>query len=274
MSLQVTVPDYKRPIPDIQNTPDRRNIAINKVGIKNVRYPITLPMRDGGVQHTVADVNMYVALPEQFKGTHMSRFVALLNEFKRDLHVDQLDDLLKRMQERLKAESAYFEVRFTYFIEKAAPVSGEKGMVDYRGAFFAERNGHGNAEVQIEVTAPVTTLCPCSKEISDRGAHNQRSEVTVRVRAANETVWIEDLVEIIERNSSCPIFSMLKRPDEKWVTEQAYDNPKFVEDVVRDITLELMADPRIGSFSVESENYESIHNHNAYALIECDMAQL
>ncbi len=254
-------------LPDLQNAPDGRKMPINKVGIKNLRHPWRVADRDGRVQPTIATVNMYVALAEHLKGTHMSRFVELLNRSTETLQVTALDGLLAQMQTRLHARSAFIEIRFPYFRTIAAPVSGQTALLDYQVALIAERTDH-TTQVQIEVTGAVTTLCPCSKEISDYGAHNQRSAVTIRLQTGGATVWIDDLIDLIARSGSCPIFPLLKRPDEKWVTEHAYDHPKFVEDVVRDIAVELLADGRVIAFTVECENYESIHNHNAYAIIE------
>ena len=234
-------------LPDLQNAVDQRQLPINKVGIKNLRHPLTVADRAGALQPTIATVHMYVALAAHLKGTHMSRFVALLNEYSGPLTAGALDDLLAQMQTRLHATGAFMEIRFPYFRAKAAPVSGQTALLDYGVALLAERNGP-TTHVQIEVTGAVTTLCPRSKEISEYGAHNQRSAVTIRVQTGGATVWLDDLIDLIERSGSCPIFPLLKRPDEKWVTEHAYDHPKFVEDVVRDIALELLADPRVTAF--------------------------
>ena len=256
------------PIPDVQNTPDVRHIAIDRVGIKSIRHPVQVKDKASGVQHTIANFNMYVYLPHHFKGTHMSRFVEILNGHEREISVESFGSMLTEMVKRLEAEAGHIEMSFPYFISKAAPVSGVKSLLDYEVTFAGEiRNGM--IEHSTKVVVPVTSLCPCSKKISDYGAHNQRSHVTITVKT-NDFVWIEELVAIAEKEASCELFGLLKRPDEKYVTERAYDNPKFVEDMVRDVAAALNADPRIDSYIVESENFESIHNHSAYALIERD----
>ena len=256
------------PIPDVQNYADTRQIAINKVGIKSIRHPVKVADRSGGVQHTVASFNMYVFLPQQFKGTHMSRFVEILNTREREISVENFESMLRDMVKRLEAESGHIEMTFPYFINKAAPVSGVQSLMDYEITFIGEID-KGEYRHMTRVVVPVTSLCPCSKKISDYGAHNQRSHVTLTVRT-NTFVWIEDIVRIAEKNASCELYGLLKRPDEKYVTERAYDNPKFVEDLVRDIAAELNRDERIDAYVVEAENFESIHNHSAYALIERD----
>ena len=258
------------PIPDVQNSVDTRHIAINKVGIKSIRHPVKVAERGGGVQHTVAMFNMYVGLPQEFKGTHMSRFVEILNSHEREISARSFEQIARQMVERLDAESGYLEMRFPYFVNKTAPVSGVKSLLDYDVTFIGELK-NGQYYFTLKVLVPVTSLCPCSKKISERGAHNQRSHITLTVRTQAH-VWIEELIDIAERQASCELYGLLKRPDEKYVTERAYDNPKFVEDLVRDIALRLQAEPRIGSWSVASENFESIHNHSAYALIEFDRA--
>ena len=256
------------PIPDVQNTPDVRHIAIDRVGIKSIRHPVRVKDKASGVQHTIANFNMYVYLPHHFKGTHMSRFVEILNGHEREISVESFGSMLTEMVKRLEAEAGHIEMSFPYFISKAAPVSGVKSLLDYEVTFAGEiRNSM--IEHSTKVVVPVTSLCPCSKKISDYGAHNQRSHVTITVKT-NDFVWIEELVAIAEKEASCELFGLLKRPDEKYVTERAYDNPKFVEDMVRDVAAALNADPRIDSYIVESENFESIHNHSAYALIERD----
>ena len=256
------------PIPDVQNSPDMRNLAINKVGIKSIRHPVRVADRSLGQQHTIANFNMYVYLPHNFKGTHMSRFVEILNAHEREISVDSFETLLREMVERLEAESGYLEMSFPYFINKAAPVSGVQSLLDYEVSFIGEIH-NGAYQLTMKVLVPVTSLCPCSKKISEYGAHNQRSHVTVTAKT-NDMVWIEELVQLVESEASCELYGLLKRPDEKYVTERAYDNPKFVEDMVRDVAARLNADPRIVSYVVESENFESIHNHSAYALIEHD----
>ena len=259
------------PIPDVQNTPDVRHIAIDRVGIKSIRHPVRVKDKASGVQHTIANFNMYVYLPHHFKGTHMSRFVEILNGHEREISVESFGSMLTEMVKRLEAEAGHIEMSFPYFISKAAPVSGVKSLLDYEVTFAGEiRNGM--IEHSTKVVVPVTSLCPCSKKISDYGAHNQRSHVTITVKT-NDFIWIEELVAIAEKEASCELFGLLKRPDEKYVTERAYDNPKFVEDMVRDVAAALNADPRIDSYIVESENFESIHNHSAYALIERDKKQ-
>jgi GTP cyclohydrolase I len=253
-------------IADVQNNPDNRQIPINKVGIKDIRHPVRVKDRSEGEQHTIATFNMYVDLPHNFKGTHMSRFVKLLNSHEREISVESFDEIMVNMATLLDAESGHVEMSFPYFINKEAPVSKVKSLLDYDVTLIGEITG-GKTTMTIKVVVPVTSLCPCSKEISDYGAHNQRSHVTVTARTQG-FVWIEDLIDIIEQEASCEIFGLLKRPDEKYVTERAYDNPKFVEDMVRDVAARLNADDRITAYTLESENFESIHNHSAYALIE------
>jgi len=253
-------------IEDVQNTPDVRRLDINKVGIKSIRHPVIVKDKSGGEQHTVALFDMYVHLPHNFKGTHMSRFVEILNMNEHAISIDSFETILRQMVERLEAESGYVEMRFPYFINKAAPVSGVKSLLDYDVTFIGEIK-QGNFEITVKVMVPVTSLCPCSKKISDYGAHNQRSHVTVTA-LLNDFMWLEDLVTLIEDQASCQLYGLLKRPDEKFVTERAYDNPKFVEDMVRDVAAQLNDEKRIVKYVVESENFESIHNHSAYALIE------
>lgn len=250
---------------DVQGQADDRNIPIDRVGVKGLRYPITVLDRARRRQHTVASVNMYVNLPHRFRGTHMSRFVEILSEHRDALHIDTIGDILEKMKDRLDAEEVHMEVAFPYFIEKKAPASGTASLMEY-GCSYVGTLGRGRDFI-LGVSVPVTTVCPCSKEISDRGAHNQRSVVTIRVRF-REFLWIEELVETAEAAASCPIWPLLKRSDEKAVTERAYDHPRFVEDVVREVALRLDRDPRVTWYRVESENMESIHNHNAYASIE------
>jgi len=251
---------------DIQSQRDHRRVEINKVGVKNIEYPITVLDKKNRVQHTVGKVNMYVNLPHHFKGTHMSRFVEILNEYRGTINIKAISTILDKMKEKLDAESAYLEVEFPYFIEKRAPVSGAKSLMGYTCQFLASlTNGHHNLIVGI--TVPVTTVCPCSREISEKGAHNQRSLVSVKV-TFRKFFWIEDLIRIVENSASAAVFSLLKRGDEKFLTEKAYDNPMFVEDVVRSIALRLSSHTNITWFRVESENLESIHNHNAYACVE------
>ena len=255
-------------IPDVQSSADTRHIAINKVGIKSIRHPIRVRDQSAGVQHTIAVFNMYVGLPHNFKGTHMSRFVEILNSHEREISVENFPSMLRDMLVKLEAETGHIEMNFPYFINKTAPVSGVQSLMDYDVTFIGDI-GHGQISTSVRVVVPVTSLCPCSKKIAERGAHNQRSHVTVTART-NDFVWIEELVELVEQEASCELFGLLKRPDEKYVTERAYDNPKFVEDMVRDVAARLNAEPRIDAYVVESENFESIHNHSAYALIEKD----
>ncbi|MGA9853823.1 MAG: GTP cyclohydrolase FolE2 [Gammaproteobacteria bacterium] len=255
-------------IADVQSSTDMRRIPINKVGIKDIRHPIRVRDRSGGEQHTIATFNMYVDLPHNFKGTHMSRFVEILNQHEREISVDSFKEMLTEMSERLGARSGHIEMRFPYFIAKKAPVSGVQSLLDYDVTFIGERKDKQNS-LRIRIVIPVTSLCPCSKEISDYGAHNQRSHVTVNCKTRG-FIWLEELVDVVEREASSELFGLLKRPDEKYVTERAYDNPKFVEDMVRDIAVKLNGDERIRAYSVESENFESIHNHSAYAMVERD----
>jgi len=253
---------------DVQNNHDHRNIEIDKVGVKNVTYPITVLDKANGYQHTIATINMYVSLPHHYKGTHMSRFVEILHSKKSMVSIKNLPDILREMKQKLRAESAHIEVRFPYFIKKDAPVSRTPGYMEYACGFI----GHLDKDNQmrdftVSVSVPVTTLCPCSKEISAHGAHNQRGVVRVNVKF-RRFFWIEDLISIIEGCSSCDVFSVLKRQDEKYVTEKAYLNPKFVEDVVRDVAGRLGTELNITWFTIEAENFESIHNHSAYAYLE------
>lgn len=254
------------PMADVQNSADTRQIAINRVGIKSIRHPVKVLDKSGGVQHTIAVFNMYVSLPHNFKGTHMSRFVEILNSHEREISVQNFPAMLREMVSKLEAETGHIEMNFPYFINKSAPVSGVQSLMDYDVTLSGEIC-HGEISSTIKVVVPVTSLCPCSKKISERGAHNQRSHVTVSARI-NAHLWIEEIVQMVEAQASCELYGLLKRPDEKYVTERAYDNPKFVEDMVRDVAARLSAEPRIYSYVVESENFESIHNHSAYALIE------
>jgi GTP cyclohydrolase IB len=256
------------PIADVQGAADLRHIPINKVGIKDIYHPVRIQERAGGEQHTVANFNMYVDLPHNFKGTHMSRFVEILNNHEREISVKSFRDMMTELTERLDAVSGHIEMSFPYFVNKTAPVSGVQSLMDYKASLIGERK-RGVSIIWAKVVVPVTSLCPCSKKISDYGAHNQRSHVTICVKV-DGFVWLEELIELAEQEASCELFGILKRPDEKWVTERAYDNPKFVEDLVRDIAVRLNADERIRAYTVESENFESIHNHSAYAMIQRD----
>ena len=262
---QPTLPNI---IEDVQNSPDVRQIAIDKVGIKSIRHPVVVKDKSGGEQHTVAMFNMYVHLPHHFKGTHMSRFVEILNMNEHAISVESFENILREMVKRLEAESGHVEMTFPYFINKSAPISGVKSLLDYEVTFIGEIK-NGKFDITVKVLVPVTSLCPCSKKISNYGAHNQRSHVTVSA-LINDFIWIEDIINLVEKQASCELYGLLKRPDEKFVTERAYDNPKFVEDMVRDVAAQLNLEGRIDSYIVESENFESIHNHSAYALIERD----
>jgi GTP cyclohydrolase I len=255
-------------IADVQSSRDTRRIPIDKVGIKDIRHPVRVRDRSGGEQHTVATFNMYVNLPHDFKGTHMSRFVEILNNHEYEISVESFKQMLHEMTQRLEAGAGHIEMAFPYFVTKRAPISGVRSLIDYQVTFIGEIFD-GLPVMYIKVVVPVTSLCPCSKEISDYGAHNQRSHVTVNVKTRG-FVWIEDLIEMVENEASCELYGLLKRPDEKYVTERAYDNPKFVEDMVRDVAARLNADDRVAAYVVESENFESIHNHSAYALVERD----
>ncbi|NTU60310.1 MAG: GTP cyclohydrolase I FolE2 [Deltaproteobacteria bacterium] len=251
---------------DLQSSKDHRAIAIDKVGVKNITYPITVLDKAHGKQHTVATVNMYVSLPHHFKGTHMSRFVEVLNEHRHGVTIQNFPAVLEKIRKKLDAVAAHVEISFPYFLEKTAPVSHSKSLMAYQCSFKGSVQ-EGKYDLLVEVKVPVTSVCPCSKAISAAGAHNQRSEVSLRVRF-KEFVWIEDLIHTVESRASCEVYSLLKRSDEKYVTERAYNNPKFVEDIVRDVAQALLKDPNLTWFSVEAENFESIHNHNAYAFVE------
>ena len=255
-------------VEDVQGHADTRRIPINRVGIKDIFHPVKVKDRARGEQHTIANFKMYVNLPHNFKGTHMSRFVEILNNHEREISVESFGVMLQEMTERLNATSGHIEMSFPYFMMKKAPVSGVESLMNYQATIFGEHD-HGKTEVWLKVVVPTTSLCPCSKEISEYGAHNQRSHITVTARL-NEHMWLEELIELAEGEASCEVFGILKRPDEKFVTERAYDNPKFVEDTVRDVAVALNKDKRVRAYVVEAENFESIHNHSAYALIEHD----
>jgi GTP cyclohydrolase I len=260
------------PIEDVQGRADSRRIPINKVGIKDVYHPVRVRDRSGGDQHTVANFNMYVALPHNFKGTHMSRFVEILHLHEREISVESFRQMLSEMTERLDATSGHIEMTFPYFVMKQAPVTKVESVVKYDASLIGEIHD-GVEQMWIRVVVAATSLCPCSKKISDYGAHNQRSHITITARV-REHVWIEELIDIAEQEASCEVFGILKRPDEKYVTERAYDNPKFVEDIVRDVAVRLNAEHRVLAYVVEAENFESIHNHSAYALIEKDKEEV
>jgi len=256
-----------RELPDVQGMTDARNIPIDKVGVRGIEYPVTVLDRADGIQHTVASINMYVNLPREFKGTHMSRFIEVLNRFRGNMNIRSFPLILRAIKKELQAEEAHLEVTFPYFVKKQAPVSGAESLMEYRCTIQGAVNDGITMGVRVEV--PITTLCPCSKEISSSGAHNQRGTVALSVRF-ERFLWIEELIEIVESNASCDIYALLKREDEKYVTEKAYANPMFAEDVVRAVAEKLLANDNITWFSVDFENIESIHNHNAYAHLERD----
>lgn len=253
------------PLMDVQKSRDNRRIPIDKVGVKDISYPIVVMDKNRKFQHTVARVNLYVDLPHHFKGTHMSRFIEILNQYREEIALDKMEEILEEMKKKLEASSAHLEIEFPYFIEKQAPVSGARSLMEYSCSFSATLSD--TFDFVLGVKAPVTSLCPCSKELSRFGAHNQRSLISARVRY-RDFLWIEDLVELVEGCGSSPVWSLLKREDEKYVTEQAYEHPMFVEDMVREATQRLSAMDAITWFSVEAENFESIHNHSAYASIQ------
>ncbi len=253
-------------IEDVQGTPDTRRIPINKVGIKDIFHPVRIRDRSGGEQNTVANFNMYVNLPHDFKGTHMSRFVEILNNHEREISVKSFRDMLGELTDRLDADAGHIEMAFPFFVNKKAPISGVESLLDYQVTMIGERKD-GKSNMWVKVVVPCTSLCPCSKKISDYGAHNQRSHISITARIES-FMWIEELIEIAESEASCELYGILKRPDEKYVTERAYDNPKFVEDIVRDVAVRLNEEERVRAYVVESENFESIHNHSAYARIE------
>jgi len=253
-------------VSDVQGEQDKRNIPIDRVGIKDISHPVIIIDRTNREQHTVARFNMYVSLSAQHKGAHMSRFVEILNQHEYEITVDSFKMMIKEMINTLDADAGHIEMSFPYFVEKCAPVTGIKSLLDYQVSFIAEMIDDSEPLIQIKVIVPITTLCPCAKKISDYGAHNQRSQVTLHVSLKGR-VWIEELIDIIEKSASCELYSLLKRQDEKYVTEHAYDNPKFVEDIVRDIAVKLNADNRVSGYTIESENFESIHNHSAYAKV-------
>lgn len=255
-------------LPDTQSLPDARQLPIQKVGVKGLRYPIALRTAAGTVQHTVAEFAMAVGLPHDVKGTHMSRFVEVLHHHEREISVESFRQMLAEMTRRLDATTGHIEMSFPYFVMKQAPVSGVASLMNYQASLIGELRD-GLEDMWLGVVVPVTSLCPCSKRISERGAHNQRSHITIRARV-REHLWLEELIDVAEQEASSELFGILKRPDEKHVTERAYDNPKFVEDIVRDVAVRLNAEPRVRAYVVEAENFESIHNHSAYALVEED----
>jgi GTP cyclohydrolase I len=254
------------PIADVQSVLDTRCIAINRAGIRAIRHPVKIADKSGEIQHTVATFNMHVNLSHQSRGAHMSRFVEILNSHDEELSVQSFERMARAMVDKLETDSGDIEMSFPYFMRKTAPISHVESLMDYEVAFIGEIRS-GTYQLSMKVVVPVTSLCPCSKQVSAYGAHNQRSHMTISIRA-NSFIWIEDLIHMAEDQASCELYSVLKRSDEKYVTEKAYDNPKFVEDVVRDLAAMLNRDARIDAYVVESENFESIHNHSAYALIE------
>jgi len=256
----------KSKLHDKQSERDYRELRIDKVGVRGMRFPIQVRDKAHSVQNTVATIGMFVDLPKEFKGTHMSRFVEVLNAHGSVVHVENIPDILYAMQERFEAATSHLEMEFPYFMVKTAPVSGKESVMDYTARFDATACGQ-DIDFVLTVKGNVTTLCPCSKAISARGAHNQRGEVTVQVRF-KQPIWIEDLIAIMESSASSELYALLKREDEKAVTERAYDNPVFVEDLVRNVAVKLNAHPDVTWYKVEAENQESIHNHNAYACIE------
>lgn len=256
-------------MPDIQSLPDGRKIPIDKVGVKGLRYPISVKDRKKGLQHTIGLFDLFVNLPHDFKGTHMSRFIEVLNEFRGEISMEKFEEVLEKIKKKLNAKSAHMNVEFPYFVEKCAPVTATPGLMSYTCFMRGALSDRFDLIVGVEV--PVTTVCPCSKQISDYGAHNQRGLVRVQLRF-KKFFWIEEIIEIVESSVSSEIYSLLKRPDEKFVTERAYENPMFVEDVVRVAVSRLKAKNNFPWYRIEAENFESIHNHSAYAMIEKDFS--
>jgi GTP cyclohydrolase I len=263
---------------DVQNRPDTRGLPLDKVGVQDIRCPIIVMDRSAQQQHTVATIRMSVSLPHQFKGTHMSRFIEVLNDHRGEVTMRTLPTILRVLRNKLDAERAHIDVEFPYFVERTAPVSGARALMDYRCAFVGEASDH-DTDFLLRVEIPVTSLCPCSKDISDYGAHNQRGHITIQLRTVDDDlgrpvlIWIEDLISVAEESGSAPVYPLLKRADERFVTMQAYDNPVFVEDMVRDVAMRLQTDPRVKWFHVSAINQESIHNHNAFAAIEWQRKQ-
>ena len=269
--MDIAVTDRNAPkliVEDVQARADTRRIAIDRVGIKDIRHPVRVKDRSAGEQHTVATFNMYVNLPHNFKGTHMSRFVEILHQHEREISVDSFGKMLKEMTTHLNAEVGHIEMTFPFFVMKKAPKSGVESLMNYQASLIGEYS-NGKTKLWLKVVVAATSLCPCSKAISAYGAHNQRSHITLTARV-DEHMWLEELIDIAEQEASSEVYGILKRADEKHVTERAYDNPKFVEDIVRDLAVRLNNEPRVRAYTVETENFESIHNHSAYALIEND----
>lgn len=252
---------------DVQSEPANHEIHLDKVGISNIVYPIKVLDRQNGVQNTIAKINLYCNLPHNFRGTHMSRFIEVLNTYLDSISPDNIKNMLKDIRKKLDAEKAHVDINFTYFIKKKAPVTGAESFMNYDARFVAELGK--NFDFITEVSVPVNTLCPCSKEISERGAHNQRARVLISVRM-KKMVWLEDLIQYAEESASAPLYALLKRPDEKYITELAYDNPKFVEDVAREVAHKLDNNANITWYFVQVTSYESIHNHNAFACVKKD----
>ncbi|MEJ0089502.1 MAG: GTP cyclohydrolase FolE2 [Limisphaerales bacterium] len=266
MSKVLTKRPASSKLDDKQSERDTRELRIDKVGVRGLRFPIRVRDKARAFQNTVATIGMFVDLPKEFKGTHMSRFVEVLNAHGNIIHVENISDILHELQKKLHAATSHLEIEFPYFMSKTSPVSRLESLMDYTARFDAAACGK-EIDFVLTVKANVTTLCPCSKAISKHGAHNQRGEVTVQIRST-KSVWIEDVIGMIEGSASSELYALLKRQDEKAVTERAYENPVFVEDLVRNVALRLNADARVSWYKVEAENFESIHNHNAYACIE------
>lgn len=256
---------------DVQAQTDKREIPINMVGIRELKYPIKVRQKEGGYHNTVASINVYVNLHSKFRGTHMSRFIEIIDRFfGEEMTIFTVPTILQELRDAQKSETSQIDIVFPYFIRKTAPVSGITGMVEYEGSFKGRLDG--KLDFRYGISAPVTAVCPCSREISDFGAHNQRGNVKLEVRTSKgNLMWFEDMVEMIESCASAPVFSILKRPDEKFLTEQAYSNPVFVEDIVRNLTSRIMQKSEVEWFRVEAENFESIHNHNAVAIVEKEL---
>uniref|UniRef100_A0A7C4XUE2 GTP cyclohydrolase FolE2 n=1 Tax=Caldisericum exile TaxID=693075 RepID=A0A7C4XUE2_9BACT len=252
---------------DVQSEKDYRNIPIEKVGVSSIKYPIRVMDRENGFQDTISEIDIYVDVPGDYRGTHMSRFIDALNRHRNNMSLTNLESILDDVKTLLNARVAHIQIRFPYFIKKYAPVTREESLMNYECAFIASKDT--GFDFILEVNTPVHLLCPCSKEISDFGSHNQRANVKVRVRM-RKLVWIEEIVEVVENSGSAPLYALLKREDEKFIVEKAYLNPKFVEDVVRDVALILDRDERITYYEVEAISFESIHNHNAYAFVHKD----
>lgn len=253
---------------DVQNQFDNRNVYLKRVGVKNVRYPISVLDKTQGNQYTIATLSMFVDLPKDYRGTHMSRFIEVLNEYHLEINPKKIKEVLNTLKRVLNAKRAVIEVEFPYFILKKAPVTGIESYLEYTCSFEAEIYDE-HLDFSSSVSVPIHTLCPCSKEISDYGAHNQRAICKVTFKS-KEMVWFEEIIRIVEESASAPIFTLLKRPDEKYVTEYAYNNPKFVEDVARDVAIKLKNYDKINWYRIEVESYESIHSHNAYACVTSD----